>query len=96
MGWEGRKSEGPQPRDRALARVPTCSWYSMPMLSVLTRIAIMIPRPKYLLSTIFRKVSQTSLQKASTELGSTSSPRLRRRQLWGFWRSPCWASCVNS
>lgn len=75
--------------------VPTCSWYSMPMLSVLTRIAIMIPRPKYLLSTIFRNVSQISLQKASTELGSASGPRLRRRclcrcrRLWGSRRSLC-------
>lgn len=80
--------EREQPRTRAsLACIPTCSWYSMPMLRVLTRMAIMIPRPKYLLSTIFRKVSQISLQNASTELGSVSGPRVRRCRLWGSQRS---------
>lgn len=46
------------------------------MLRVLIRIAIIIPRPKYLLSTIFLKVSHTSLQKRT--MVAAVLPSLRR------------------
>lgn len=56
---------------------PTCSWCSMPMLIVFTRIAIMIPRLKYLLSTIPRSLTLTSrhmsLQSFILPPSSTSS-----------------------
>ncbi len=38
--------------ERRAAAVRTCSWCSMPMLMVLIRMAIMMPRLKYLLSTM--------------------------------------------
>lgn len=37
-----------------------CSWCSMPMLTVLTRMATMIPRLKYLLSTTPRSLARVS------------------------------------
>lgn len=68
----------------------------MPMLRVLIRIAIIIPRPKYLLSTIFLKVSHTSLQKCT--MVAAVLPSLRRcflgcrLSLLSLWRR----SWVNS
>lgn len=62
----------------------TCSWYSMPMLSVLMRMATMIPRPKYLLSTIFWKVSHTTRQKASTRLLLLAQARPRCGSRWSL------------
>lgn len=67
----------------------TCWWYSMPMLSVLTRMAIMIPRLKYLLSTILFSFSLKPSQVLTTLfLYSTTPCRLPRPRL--PLRSPPW------
>lgn len=67
----------------------TCSWYSIPMLSVLTRMAIMIPRLKYLLSTILFSFSLKLIQVRTTPfLYSTTPRRLPRPRL--LLRSPPW------
>ncbi|TNN47691.1 hypothetical protein EYF80_042101 [Liparis tanakae] len=60
------------------------------------RMAIIIPRPKYLLSTIFRKVSHTSLQKCTTL--AAAFPRLQRcfPGCRLSLRSLRWRSWVNS
>lgn len=69
----------------------TCSWYSIPMLSVLTRMAIMIPRLKYLLSTIFFSFSLKPSQVLTTLfLYSTMPCRLPRPRL--PLRSPPWVT----
>lgn len=66
------------------------------MLRVLIRIAIIIPRPKYLLSTIFLKVSHTSLQKRTMDAAVLPSLRCFflgcRLSLLSLWRR----SWVNS
>lgn len=58
---------GVQPSPRAHARPRAqrppplaCSWCSMPMLTVLTKMAIMMPRLKYLLSTMPRSLARVS------------------------------------
>lgn len=57
----------------------TCSWYSIPMLRVLTRMAIMMPRLKYLLSTILFSFSLKLNQARKTPfLYSTTPLRLLR------------------
>lgn len=53
----------------------TCSWYSIPMLRVLTRIAIMIPRLKYLLSTILFSFSLKPIQARTTPFLYPTTPR---------------------
>lgn len=67
----------------------TCSWCSMPMLMVFTRIAIMIPRLKYLLSTITRSLTLTSrhmsLQSFSRPPSSSSSSFSSAEAPWSSW-----------
>lgn len=58
----------------------TCSWYSIPMLNVLMRMAIIIPRLKYLLSTMRFILSPKSSQYPVSRLRSSSL-------LW-WWECP--------
>ncbi|TNN37168.1 hypothetical protein EYF80_052671 [Liparis tanakae] len=57
----------------------TCLWYSMPMLSVLTRMAIMIPRLKYLLSTILVSRSLKPVHARTATRRHAAIPRRRLR-----------------
>lgn len=50
-----------------------CSWCSMPMLTVLTRMAIMMPLLKYLLSTIPRSLARVSLHTSPHSRAAPSS-----------------------
>lgn len=56
----------------------TCWWYSIPMLRVLTRIAIMIPRLKYLLSTILFSFSLKPIHARHTPFLYSLTPRRLR------------------
>lgn len=65
----------------------TCSWYSIPMLRVLTSMAIMIPRLKYLLSTILLSFSLKPIQAWTTLFLYSTAPRRLLRPLTPL-RSP--------
>lgn len=78
----------------------TCSWYSMPMLSVLMRMAIIMPRLKYLLSTILFSLLPKAFHRRVTlflSLGFFFFLLLLPRCCWSWslW-SPCRRSWVNS
>lgn len=71
-------NEAPDPRNEKVGEVShtrgiTCSWYSIPMLKVLMRMAIIIPRLKYLLSTMRINLSRKFSQYCASRLLSSST-----------------------